>query len=267
VLVFGAEPGKLEPIDVRTHKTLSPEAEELLGFPEGFLTFTPKVSWIMRGWYTEIPDDGRFSADGAIRSEAVLLVETGVGGLRFVWRTVRDYKKGTGEYSLTYWDQPDTKSSLRVEIDWGRIGDDMSSFVEEADSLREKRQLDRGEDTQLTFIYDGREWTTTVAEWQQRSLLPADQELLELAIDDDLLEALDLVGAFARLFPNLAFACDLVVAPLTGQEKADCEATGAFRAVGGPADCTFDAGFGYPCSLEQRQRYTPPRNTDLIPDK
>ena len=86
-------------------------------------------------------------------------------------------------------------------------------------------------------------------------------------IDDDLLGALDVVGAFARLFPDLALACDLIVAPLTGQEKADCEATGGFSAVGGPPDCTFDAGFGYPCSLEQRQRYTPLRNTDIIPNK
>jgi hypothetical protein len=142
----------------------------------------------------------------------------------------------------------------------------MASYMEQTRELQERGELGDNDAVPLTFELGGRQWQATAAEWLEGDLEPQDRELLDIAVDGSLLEELDLVAAFARLFRDLYLPCSLLVAPLAGYEPSECEPVGGFEALGGgPRDCEFDAWFGYPCDPRQDQRVTPPRRGDLIP--
>lgn len=266
--------GSLVPLELRKHYSLPADGVDLLGFSsdiqEQLVSVPPQISWIMRGWYDELPPDNRWSPEGAKRSETIVLVDTSVDGRTFSWRDARDYSTGIVNYELVLSDGPDSKRTLQLEVDFGITGSDMASSTQEFGKRLQEGQLPSDDQVLITFSLGGREWTATYADWMAGSFPSADRELLDLELDDELVADLDLVARFARITPYLFIACRSLVAPLTGTEVSACKDTEGWRrmtSVRGERDCSFDARFGYPCSLEQDQHVRPPRRGDLVPSE
>jgi len=247
----------LHPLEIRRHWSMQDELAEgsipeevraelaANGIPEGSL--------ILRNWYRTLPADDRWTPDGAVRTEAIVLFDLGFDGIRFKWVTDEDHTTGEMVQKLVIWKGPERLQAIEVERQNAWKGGDLSGFIEEGRRRRERGQMPTNDESVVTVSFSGREWTASDDDWMHGTLLPEDRAALQAATGDDLLHTLELIEAVAQMEPSLLTLCMTVTHPLLGRYDDQCEYhPGAIDLMASPPDCRFDARFGETCSAAQQ---------------
>lgn len=230
----------------------------------------PAVSRIVRSWVrkddepvfrtTEMAVPGQ-AAENAERSEQVVLIAS--RGLEYRISEATEVEEGI--------------VAVEVDIRWSadrstKLSAEFAEDPEGAETLADRREVIRKEGERappdnprdqptswVTVTLGGRVWEMPDTDWTEGLLLENEDELLRQTVDDDLRSALEHLDEMMMKgqVPYLVYTATLLVAPLTRSDErprhdprkyVDFE---HFRVwLKSTSDCSFDAGFGEPCSDE-----------------
>jgi hypothetical protein len=212
----------------------------------------PEGSIILRNWYRTLPADNRWTPNGAIRSEAIVMLDLASEKVRFKWSTESDFESGEMHQELIVWKGPERFQVVTVRRENAWNGLDWADSLEEGRKARGRGHLPEDEETLVTIALGGREWTTTDHDWMHGTLLPEDQAALDALRSEELLDVLEMIEAVAQMEPNLLALCTTITHPLLGRFDDPCKLhAGAINLMQDPPDCRFDARFGETCSPAQ----------------
>jgi hypothetical protein len=197
---------------------------------------------------------GQPNPSQAVRHDVVVLMSLPESEVRFALEGHTDYAEGLMDGSLAVFFGGSRRVTLEYTITYHSDASNMGELAAKApDSVHGDEEL------HITLAFGGRLWSMPVDTWRHRELIPEDDDALTTALDDGLREALQVVDSGSRLVLSARQACSVLTAPLLSRTEPDACSPFPFawdvervllrtRAI----DCDFDAGFGYPCSMNQK---------------
>lgn len=260
--------------DVRHHWRLTPRQasrlqvtlKDMVALGESL----PRGTTITRLHSSKPPRTGDAPGAGIEQSETLVLVDVGVEGWRFIYRSFSDYRSGRDHYSLNAW--RGDRQMLRLEFlhRTGIQGRDLAEYLEKA----RERGFDEIDpvhmDLDVVTIDLGPERVEmTFGEWRDGTMSEVSRERLEGVWDEGSRLALKIVDAFSTHLPEIGLlACPMLIQPLLRPgEPESCEVSGEeFRLRKQQPDCRFDRWFGEPCTLAQESAWRLRTEPDLVPE-
>lgn len=254
-------------VEFRNHVTLKadlkiPKKLEVNGVAQ--ITGPIEATYLLRTWYATPPKGGRLTPEGAQRREAICLVDLEGEHLRFGWWADRSFGSGTSTYTLKIWRDVSHQRTMKWTVEGFTKAPDMASTI----ALHGGASPIQTDDSELllTFDFAGRKLLVPEDEWAA-GLRPGEaRDWLASVIDEDLKHDLQRIAVVAEAEGELEILCALVAQPLLGLHAGSCD-SGKYIVlkVGRTPDCSFDASFGEPCSLEDTLKSKLRKEPQLAP--
>jgi len=224
------------------------------------------ASFIMRGWYKEPTQGGRWRSKGAARNDTVVLFHLVGPRVKFAWTSSMDFPQGVWRCEFRVWERPDDRVTLVLTMRGVPTAADLETYLRNRNSVKAKDALPPDELLLAEVDFAGRKLPVPVSEWR-RGLEGQDRIWLQSAVDEDLRRALKAIAVVAANDTELGTLCDMVLTPLLGSDAPECEkASVSFSDSARKPDCDFDAWFGETCPLDVLMRSKTAKQPLLVPN-